>query len=241
MVLSAQSPIRSEGTEVIPAVETIVMAEGSDEGWSMMADIMVVTERQAAHKRLYLLLSGPHIGMNVFYDDISFAFIPKDCQEQVLNSDFEVGDSRFWQPTNKRSTGFDIVSSGANKAGYSMMIRPLLEQNTGYENGLRQNIDSRCILEGQEYLISAKFRLLDATDLASGVECKPTDLNPAWASHCPTITIRGRSCAGNTKVEYLFWNEIEFFQWDKDNFNSYEKTFTVNAEIASCEVSIVFS
>ena len=234
MALKAQSPI---GFEAIPAIETIVMVEGSNEGWSMMANIMTVTETQAAHDRLFFSLSGPHSEMNVFYDDINFVHIPKDCQQQMLNSDFEVGDSRFWYPTAKKFIDFEIVSSGISESQYSMMIQPRLGQFEGV--GLRQNIDSRCILEGQEYLISAKFRLLDVANLDLGVACDPAKKTVNSVTHCPTVTIHGTNCAGGD-VEYLFFNEKESFIWDKEKFNEYERVFTVNADFASCEVSIVF-
>ena len=230
MAMRAQTAI---GTESITVAETTVTAGGSDEGWSTMAGIMTVTERQATHDRLYFVLSGPHQNMNVFYDDISIKPITDSCQQQVMNSNFEDGDSRFWQPTNKNYIDFDISSSGASGSQYSMMIWTLHSQYTG--NSLRQILYSPCILEGQEYLISAKFRLLDAADLASGVICTPSDRNVGSSAHCPTITIRGTNCAGND-VEYLFWNEIEFFQWNKDGFNNYNNVFTVDAAIASCEV-----
>ena len=232
MVLNAQSSL---GFEAASPVETIVVVGGSKEGWSMMATIMTVTEKQAAHDRLFFVLSGPHSEMNVIYDDISFAPIPKHCQQQVLNSDFEVGDSRFWYPTAKKFIDFDIVSSGISESQYSMMIQPRLGEVEGV--GLRQNIDSRCILEGQEYLISANFRLLDATDLALGAPCDPAMKTVNSPTHCPTITIHGENCAGDN-VELLFFNEMDFFIWDKEKFNKYEVVFPVSAEIASCEVSI---
>ena len=107
------------------------------------------------------------------------------------------------------------------------------------ENSVRQTIDTRCLVEGQQFLISAKFRLLNATDLTLGVECTPTVLNTRYSTHCPTITIRGRGCTGS-EIKYLFWNEIDQFEWNPNEFNDFEKMFTVGAEIASCEVSGLF-
>ena len=41
-------------------------------------------------------------------------------------------------------------------------------------------------------------------------------------------------------IEYLFWNEINQFQWNPNEFNNFEKVFTVGAAIASYEVSGLF-
>ena len=94
-------------------------------------------------------------------------------------------------------------------------------------------------MEGKQFLINAKFRLLNATDLRLGVECLPTVLNVKFSTHCPTVTIRGRECMGDD-IEYVFWNEINQFQWNPNEFNNFEKVFTVGVEIASCDVSALF-
>ena len=202
----------------------------NQQGWNTMAGIWTVNEKQAAHERIYVRFYGPHKNMNIFYDDISITPIQKFCQSLVLNGNFEIGDSRFWRLSDKRYINVHMSSSGANASQHSLMI------NKYSGHSVRQTIDTRCLLEGQQFLISAKFRLLNATDFTQGVECLPTVLYVGYSTHCPTVTIRGRECVGDD-IEYLFWNEINQFQWNPDEFNDFEKVFTVGAEIASCEVS----
>jgi hypothetical protein len=58
--------------------------------------------------------------------------------------------------------------------------------------GIRQQLDKRCFVTGQEYTISAKFRLLNATT-GDGVQCNTND---QWYSgqNCPSVMIYGEEC-----------------------------------------------
>ena len=191
-----------------------------------------MNEKQAAHDRIYARIHGPHKNMNIFYDDISITPIQKVCNTLVLNGDFETGDSRFWRLSERRRyIDVHMSSLGANKSQYSLMVN----KYTG--RSIRQTIDTRCLVEGQQFLISAKFRLLNSTDFTLGVECLPTVLDVKYSTHCPTVTIRGTECMGDDDVEYVFWNEVNQFQWNPNEFNNFEKVFTAGEEIASCDVS----
>ena len=171
--------------------------------------------------------------MNVFYDDISMVPMSRSCDNLVLNNDFEVGDSRFWFPSFPRYLTAEISNIGANGSQCSLMMIPKLESHTG--DNMKQSLDTWCFIKGQEYLISAKFRLLNSTDPTSGMECIPSNLNVNSPTHCPTITIRGDGCNGNN-LEYIFHNDIGQYQWDPDGFNNFEKVFAINSDIASCKV-----
>ena len=214
--------------------ETAATAANLFQGWSLMSGIMTVNEQQAAHDNMYVRLYGTSTNMNVFYDDISIVPIPQSCDNLVLNSDFEVGDSRFWLPSDRRQIHIDISPFGANGSEYSLMVKKYTTSDR-----IRQSIDTRCLVEGQEYLISAKFRYLNATDLTSGIDCYPSVLNLHDKMHCPTVKVRGTDCAGGD-IQYVFWNEIDQFTWDPDTFNNFEKVFPIGSDIASCEVSHLF-
>lgn len=211
--------------------ETVATEKDFDDEWSLMAGIMTVTEKKALNDWIYVRMLGPNPAMNVFYDEISIVPMPRSCENLVLNGNFEEGgDSRFWK-TSWPGVGLGISAHGANGSSYSMMV----QKYTGH--GVLQELDTRCIAEGQEFLISAKFKLLNTTDMVSGVECKPTILNQWDPTHCPFVTVRGYGCIGND-IEYNFWNNINQFEWNPNEFNAFEKVFPIGAEIASCEVSI---
>lgn len=219
------------GYESTYIAETVALEKDLFDGWNRMAGIMTVTEAKILHDWIYVRVLGPGPGMNVFYDEISIVPMPRSCGNLVLNGNFEGGDSRFWKKS-WIGVGIDISAVGANGSNYSMMV----QKYTGH--GMFQQLDNRCISEGQEFLITAKFKYLNTTDMVSGVDCKPTILNVGDPSHCPYVTVRGERCTGSN-IEYTFWNEINQFVWNPDEFNPFEKIFPVGAEIASCKVSVL--
>lgn len=212
---------------------TASMAHGLKEGWSMMTGIMTVSMKLLFHDTIILHLYGTHPTMNVFYKNISITPIPTTCQNQVLNGGFEVGDTRLWR-YNSRFIDVDIVDFGAEGSQYSAMIQA---RNSAYR-GMSQDLDVRCLVVGQELLISAKFQLLNATDMATGIECDPSLLTVSRPTHCPTVTIRGTDCEEGD-FELLFFNDIDHFQWDANNFNDFQKAFSITTQIASCDVSFL--
>lgn len=214
--------------------ETVATAPDLFDGWSTMAGIMTVTETQAKHIEIYARLYGPHESMTVFYDDISIKPLPRMCGMLVLNGDFEVGDTRFWLPSDKGSIDVDVSSFGANNSNYSMMITKYTTDR------LRQKLDTRCLIEGQEFLIRAKFKLVSSTDTSTGIICDPLILNEREVTACPSVTIRGEDCVVDGTLRYTFWNEKSEL-WDANSFNEYEKLYSVDADMAACQVSIMFS
>ncbi len=226
--------VNDGGDENVLFAETVPTAQSVYDGWSTIAGIMTVTNRQAFHDRMYFRLSGTHVNMNVFYDDFSIEPIGKSCHSLVLNGDFEDGDSRFWRPSDRRYINYDMFDQyGADGSLFALII-----QQYTTSNSVRQFLDTRCLIEGQEYLISAKHKLLNATDLNQGLECEPSILDVNNKRHCPTAFIRGTGCNGTT-LTYRFWNEIDQFQWNPDDFNPYESVLIVGPELASCNVSFV--
>ena len=224
----------SLGSENFWVSETVPIHQDVYDGWNMMAGIMTVSEKQAAHSRLFIRLYGPHQSLNVLYDDFSIVEIPESCENIVVNGDFEIGDSRFWRPSSRAEISVDISNYGAGGSNYSMMIQKYTS------NGVTQPLDTRCLFEGQDYLISAKFKLLNTTDLVSGVSCDPTNKNLGNSNHCPSIVIRGEGCVGTSVRETFYFNDIEGFVWQKNEFNSFQSVFTFDADLAACKVSVQF-
>lgn len=234
MYISTQSPIEDRFDQV---AETVAVATSVSNGWSMMAGIMTVIEPWVDHDRMSIVLGGPHESMNVYFDDASIIHIPRKCDNLVLNSDFEEGDSRFWLPTTRHNIGVSMSAIESGSSKFAVAISQLKHFYT--EHALRQQLDTRCIVEGQEYQINAKFKLVNPSDLTTGLGCDPTSRSVTDENHCPIVTIKGEQCDGNS-LEYKFWNDIDFFQWDPDGFNNFQKDFTVNAELASCKVCLSY-
>ena len=225
--IQADSPLGDEGVWI---AERVATAQDKKNGWTTIAGIVTISEKQAAHTRLYLRVYGPGVSMDVYYDDISFVPVERSCQNLILNGDFEIGDSRFWRPSDRRYINIDISDIGANSSQYSMVVQRYTS------NRVYQPLDTRCLVEGQEFVVSAQFRYLNATDLSEGLSCEPSQKNQGRTDACPTVIIRGSQCEAND-LEYTFWNEIDQFVWDSDGFNEFEKIFTIDSNIAKCNVS----
>jgi len=172
------------------------------------------------------------VGRDVFYDDIEVVPIPYSCSNLVSNSDFETGDSRFWDISCRSCIDYDMFAQGADGSSYSLMTK----KYSGHR--IYQDLDTRCIIENQEFAITAKFRLLNATDL-SGMTCAPSSKNRNDPTHCPTVAIYGEKCVGNN-IRFYFFNEKDQLDWDPNSFNEYEKVFPVTGDLASCDVSLIF-
>ncbi len=231
--IEAQSALGTE--QFFPNI--VAVAQGLENKWTMMSGIMTASEIVAGYDSIRLYLYGTHESMNVFYKNISITPIPRTCGSQILNGNFEVGDSRFWKPSSVNLIGMSIFNAGAGGSEYSVMTWPLYGGANGHS--ISQDLDARCLEEGFEFLIGAKFQLLNATDMISGVECDPSLLTVSRPDHCPTVTIRGTECDGGD-YERLYWNNIDFsFEWDPNGFNDFQRVFSVNAQLASCKVSFI--
>ena len=228
MQIFAEDGKDSEG---IRYAEAVAVTPDAVDGWSIMAGIMTVTEIQADHNEINVRLYGSHESMTVFYDDISIKPLPRMCDALVVNGDFEIGDTRFWLPNDRADIDVDVASFGANGSKYSMMI-------TKYTTSrIRQNLDTRCLTEGQEFLISAMFKLVNSTETSTGLSCNPLIKNERDVQACPNVNIRGEKCAGGD-LRYVYWNE-KVDPWDANGFNAYESVYTVSADISTCEVSLL--
>ena len=64
MLIYARSDLGND--EYITIAETVAVHENFDDGFHLMAGIMTVTAKQAAHTRSYVRMYGPHEAMNVY-------------------------------------------------------------------------------------------------------------------------------------------------------------------------------
>ena len=213
--------------------QKIAMTQSLKKGWSMLSGILTVSEEVMVHDSIRLYLYGTHKTMNTFYKNISITPIPTQCHNQVLNGDFEVGDTRFWRYSS-HYVDMNVLDVGVDGSLYSVMIQAT---NNGAFYGISQDLDMRCLEAGREFLISAKFQLLNSTDMVSGVACDPAQLTVSRPTHCPTVTVRGSDCEEGD-FEFLLWNDIDHFEWDANKFNDFEQVFSVNNQLASCSVSV---
>jgi hypothetical protein len=251
----------SSGDPFRRVADTVALASDAYDGWSLMAGVFTmndmrfvdhtrVSDQSSPTDKFYLLIGhsmhlfylqmwirmeGTHVDVSVIYDDISVTPIPKSCDNLILNHDFEDGSASFWVPQARDRINVSLVSPGVQQSQYALLLQHTTS-NRGYT--FDQYLDTRCLVEGDNLIIEAQFKLLDKADLSSGLSCDPSSRNTNSADHCPTIRLTGRNCKeGN--IDAVLWNQQPFAVWHSDGFNFYSNSFSVSANLASCEESYI--
>jgi hypothetical protein len=168
------------GTSTYPWLgETVAAVES--EGWNIATGQYVVESNAAGADRLAIYFSAVNPSMSVIYDSVSFTKVPYSCQSLVLNPSFDDGRASFYYADDRARMKVQMQSPGFGGSGYAALIY----DRSSSERSLVQNLDSRCFYPNAEYTISAKFKLLNNTDLSTGVSC---DTNARdGVRQCPSI------------------------------------------------------
>lgn len=139
---------------------------------------------------------------DVIVDNFSVYHIPKQCGALILNPSFEDGTATYWQMSDYRPRQkVNLYSPGAS--GESDFALRVYDRDHHWR-GMRQRLDTRCFVVGEEYSITAKFRLLDAAT-GGGAAC---DLN-AKVSGFKICDLR---CVKMSIVNHLI-TVSEFSKW----------------------------
>ncbi len=152
---------------------------------------------------------------NMVIDDAHVKLLPKQCTNLVENPSFQDG-SLYWQSSDRRRAKMALYSPGASGDG-DFAIRSYQRDHSW--RGMRQRLDHLCFVSGEEYSVSAKFRMLNAT--GHGVTC---DVNKQWTTTdvCPSVTIYAWSCPG-PNVYWRFYNALggDELGWHPDSYNAF--------------------
>ena len=140
-----------------------------------------------------------HPKYNVITADVQAHVLEKNCQALVLNPDMADKDL-FWSYTDRDRSKIKVIS-GEGGSGHALRV---YDRDSSWR-GLKQDLDPRCIVAGEEFLITANFRLTNST--GHGVECDP---NVQWnhneGSQCPSVVVYGKKCPTGKDVYWQFWN-----------------------------------
>ncbi len=183
-------------------------------------------QAQADFTKIYF--DGISTAYDVIIDNMLVKRLPLQCDTLVENPSFTNGSAAFWQATDRDRMKMNLYSPGADGVG-DFALRAYNRDHSW--RGFRQQLDKRCFVTGEEYTISAKFRLLNATS-GDGLHCEP---NHQWMSgkNCPSVMIYGDGCAQPTP--YLYWRLWNMEGgWQKDAYNNFSNRFFVNAALSSC-------
>lgn len=154
---------------------------------------------------------------------LTIEFIPPsrvDCSEVVDNGNVDSGLTNWWVTDGKVDT-IEIPGSGqgAILKSYERTIR---------WSGVAQYLDTRCMIEGQEYTFTAKVQGLNK----DGQVWVCDDLN----QNCPRATLKAQNGIDAPYMERSN-TRIGWYEEDETNsgWNLLRGTVTISAEIATAE------
>jgi hypothetical protein len=140
-----------------------------------------------------------HPKYDVITADVQAHVLEKNCQALVLNPDMSERDL-FWSYTDRDRSKIKVIP-GEGGSGHALRV---YDRDSSWR-GLMQHLDPRCIVAGEEFLITANFRLTNST--GHGVECDPNiQWNNNEGSQCPSVVVYGKECPTGKNVYWQFWN-----------------------------------
>jgi hypothetical protein len=148
--------------------------------WNLLHGILTIDASIAAASSVAFFVERQRTGAVMMIDSVSIRLIPKDCSQLVFNGFFDDGTSRFWGKTTTRdSLNLDMTVFDEN---WSLQMSGRLSK----DDSPRQEIRIGCMSERNQYLATAKFRLLKS-------DRSPLFCNAAFSSgfmSCPRMILR---------------------------------------------------
>eukprot|EP00554_Chaetoceros_debilis_P007442 CAMPEP_0194077066 /NCGR_PEP_ID=MMETSP0149-20130528/3732_1 /TAXON_ID=122233 /ORGANISM="Chaetoceros debilis, Strain MM31A-1" /LENGTH=4275 /DNA_ID=CAMNT_0038757959 /DNA_START=113 /DNA_END=12940 /DNA_ORIENTATION=+ len=199
-------------------------------GWTTMAGIFTFKDVDASHDFMYVELEGPHKESAMIFDSVVMEPLPKTCNQIVVNPSFDDGSTSYWY---RSSTSVDTtVWQNDDATNYAMTFKYNGSSSTS-RSYLKQRLDHRCFVDGQEFVLSAKFQLLNAADPTETLSCDPSEDSSSSADLCPVLYFEGELCDGdNFNVRLENQQQVP---WDTTDFNVFQYDIFVDANIASCK------
>lgn len=195
-------------------------------GWYTTAGIFTIPEKSADADHASLYMSGLDASVNIIMDNVSIKKIPEQCDSLILNPSFDDGTS-FWIGDRKNEVKVKL-SPGAGGSGHALMAY----DRAFHWRGVYQRLDPRCFVAGAEYVVTAKFKLLNGMSSA-GMTCDPTI---KWRNdeQCPSVMLQAYECDGSNVYEHL-WNVDTTTPWNPAVFNDFSSVLEVDDNLASCD------
>ena len=211
----------------------VAVAEDQYDGWSIMTGTFTMNEFELNHLNMHLRFVDSPITNTIIYDDISMVPIPMTCEEMILNPSFQ-GTSSFWKADHYAVKYSIINDSGVGNSEYALLFERTETEGYGTHHYLYQDLDVRCITQGEELEISAKFKILDDSDLTKVLTCDTSDTSPYTETHCPLMFLYGYNCGNGASVSQELFSESQD-TWSTTHFNQFRFDFVVDENFATCK------
>lgn len=191
--------------------------------WNYYHAIVTVTEEMAASKHAYFMLKGVRAGVAILMDNVEMNVHrepDQNCNSLVADGDFESGTDSGWHRFHSGS--IQIYPEGADGSNNSL----LTVERSSYGSGPEYNLDASCLVEGVEYELNAKLKLL--TQDGTAFEC---DRNAAYNTPlgCPYMGFRSYIANGSSNGAKFYYNQLPLL-WKANEWNDFNVKFTVPHE-----------
>jgi len=151
-----------------------------------------------------------------------------ECMQLIKNGGGEDGTFDYWQ-----HAGGDIQNANP---GYLSSRALATVKRTGAWHGLGQYIDTRCLVEGQQYEVTARFRLQGAS--GAWLACDPLVTGYSSTNVCPRVSMRMRHMMSDEKdgavnTTYVYPIAETLAPVDANSWNFIYGVLTVTADMAN--------
>lgn len=158
------------------------------DGWAHVTGVYSLEQIQAGAQYVYIYYGGTDVAYDMVLDNMEMKYLPKQCLDLVLNPDFS-DSSAFWETNDGNVVKLSFVNGAGGEGDSAMRVH---RTSTWNGHAMRQRLDHMCFGEGDTYIISAKFRLLDAAS-GDALDCN-TNTNQYSSNTCPSVRLVGNSC-----------------------------------------------
>mmetsp|Transcript_29790 Transcript_29790/g.44184 ORF Transcript_29790/g.44184 Transcript_29790/m.44184 type:complete len:1743 (-) Transcript_29790:270-5498(-) len=215
-------------TYVYPLGQTVLPVTAD---WNTIHGYFTVTDEIANGDSVLVFFEKARVGVNIIVDEITVLPKTRSCHVPIYNTGIETGDSRFWY--NWGQVSIDVVQPeiASGNENYALITQ---DRQSDWAS-MAQDFNAKCMVEGDQYEISAKIMLVKGT---TPYVCDPTK---PWGGNdmtgvCPTLSIK--SVIGNQ----TFFDDVGSVtgDWTAGAWNNMNGLFTIKPYMADADRLTVF-
>mmetsp|Transcript_16327 Transcript_16327/g.23934 ORF Transcript_16327/g.23934 Transcript_16327/m.23934 type:complete len:1770 (-) Transcript_16327:229-5538(-) len=150
------------------------------------------------------------------------------CDNLIRNGDLETRDARFYTVLGKGE--LSIIMPGYGGSSFAL-------KHTGRSerwHGIRQKLDQECLVVGDEWEVSAQFKLIDPDNQNAPFTCFRDHIR-GEKTMCPIITVHSMDQRAG-EVEYIpIWPDLNQVGdvWNSTEWNAFKGTFIVSEKMTT--------
>lgn len=187
--------------------------------WNIYRADFIIDIDLAKAQAVKLLIRGPKAGISVVADDLRIEkYVPplSDCSNLIKNGGVDDLDDTAWIPKNGKMK-LHVEGAFGTETGIQLYDR------TSIYDGVDQYLDSSCLIEGKQYVLTGFFKLLDENRMP--FQC---DKNAAFGNSkfCIMATLMYNVAGSDRKYNM---KDISPTKFEGGQWNYFYNTFTVSA------------